>query len=85
MCLFFSKLVCYTFLYWLPLYIQSSTTYSAEVSARLSILFDVGGIFGAIAAGMITDYSGMSACTCASMLVVAVPIVSVRYRLKMYN
>lgn len=27
LCLFFSKLVSYTFLYWLPLYIQSSSEY----------------------------------------------------------
>lgn len=28
MCLFFSKLVSYTFLFWLPLYIQSSSEYN---------------------------------------------------------
>lgn len=27
LCLFFAKLVCYTFLYWLPKYIDSSSTY----------------------------------------------------------
>ncbi|XP_012523580.1 glucose-6-phosphate exchanger SLC37A2 isoform X2 [Monomorium pharaonis] len=71
--LFFAKLVSYTFLYWLPLYIAASTTYSTTMSADLSTLFDVGGIVGAIAAGVLSDYSGMSALTCAAMLGLAFP------------
>ncbi|XP_025074988.1 glucose-6-phosphate exchanger SLC37A2 isoform X2 [Pogonomyrmex barbatus] len=71
--LFFAKLVSYTFLYWLPLYIKASTTYSATVSADLSVLFDVGGIIGAITAGVLSDYSGMSALTCAAMFGFAFP------------
>ncbi|XP_057331397.1 glucose-6-phosphate exchanger SLC37A2 isoform X1 [Microplitis mediator] len=73
--LFFAKLVSYTFLYWLPLYISATTTYSATLSADLSTLFDVGGIAGAIAAGVLSDYSGMSAMTCASMLALAIPML----------
>ncbi|XP_063989628.1 glucose-6-phosphate exchanger SLC37A2 isoform X2 [Diachasmimorpha longicaudata] len=73
--LFFSKLVSYTFLYWLPLYINASTTYSPTLSADLSILFDVGGIAGAIAAGILSDYTGMSAVTCSGMLILAVPML----------
>ncbi|XP_043271416.1 glucose-6-phosphate exchanger SLC37A2 isoform X2 [Venturia canescens] len=71
--LFFAKLVSYTFLYWLPLYISASTTYGARLSADVSTLFDVGGIAGAIAAGILSDWSGMSATTCAVMLVATVP------------
>ncbi|XP_076643449.1 major facilitator superfamily transporter 16 isoform X1 [Halictus rubicundus] len=73
--LFFAKLVSYTFLYWLPLYISASTTYGATFSADISVLFDVGGIAGAIAAGILSDYSGMSAVTCAVMLALAVPVL----------
>ncbi|XP_034187123.1 major facilitator superfamily transporter 16 isoform X2 [Osmia lignaria lignaria] len=73
--LFFAKLVSYTFLYWLPLYIAASTTYSTTLSADVSTLFDVGGIAGAIAAGVLSDYSGMSALTCAVMLGFAVPML----------
>lgn len=73
--LFFAKLVSYTFLYWLPLYIKSSTTLSPTESAQLSTLFDVGGIVGAIVAGGISDYSGMSATTCAGMLLLAIPVM----------
>lgn len=73
--LFFAKLVSYTFLYWLPLYIAASTTYSTTLSADLSTLFDVGGIMGAIAAGVLSDYTGKSALTCAVMLGFAVPML----------
>ncbi|XP_055919106.1 glucose-6-phosphate exchanger SLC37A2 isoform X2 [Eupeodes corollae] len=75
LCLFFSKLVSYTFLYWLPLYIQSSTTLGASLSADLSTVFDVGGIIGAITAGLISDYTGMSATTCSIMLFLACPVL----------
>lgn len=54
-------------------------TYGASDSATLSTLFDVGGIVGAIAAGMLSDYSGMSALTCAVMLILAVPTVSLSF------
>lgn len=47
----------------------------AELSADLSVLFDFGGIVGAIAAGMISDYSGMAASTCSAMLILAVPML----------
>ncbi|KAJ9589449.1 hypothetical protein L9F63_017352, partial [Diploptera punctata] len=74
LCLFFAKLVSYTFLYWLPLYIKASTkTETPTSSAELSTWFDVGGIVGAIVAGSVSDYFGKSACTCASMLILAVP------------
>ncbi|XP_068238216.1 glucose-6-phosphate exchanger SLC37A2-like isoform X2 [Palaemon carinicauda] len=77
LCLFFAKLVSYTFIYWLPNYIKKSTTYSPEESGNLSTLFDVGGIIGAIAAGLLRDYTGMPACTCAVMLITAVPMMFV--------
>jgi len=53
-------------------------TLSPTESAQLSTLFDVGGIVGAIVAGGISDYSGMSATTCAGMLLLAIPMVSIQ-------
>ena len=73
LCLFFAKLVSYTFLFWLPNYISSTTGLDAKSSATLSTFFDVGGIVGGVIAGLISDQSGMSATTCAAMLVAAVP------------
>lgn len=77
--LFFSKLVSYTFLYWLPNYIKNSTTYTPSQSATLSTWFDVGGIVGAILAGVVNDCTGMPASTCSIMLIVAVPMMMVYY------
>lgn len=50
--------------------------YGATTSANLSTLFDIGGIVGAIAAGILSDYSGMSALTCAIMFGFACPAVN---------
>ncbi len=48
---------------------------SAPQAASLSTLFDYGGILGGIAAGLITDRTGMSAATCSVMLIVAIPLL----------
>ncbi|VDO05658.1 unnamed protein product [Rodentolepis nana] len=58
MALFFSKLVSYTFLYWLPNYLSnvSSEALSAESAAWLSTIFDFGGICGGIIAGLLSDH-----------------------------
>lgn len=39
------------------------------------MVFDIGGIVGAILAGYISDASGMSATTCVSMLFVSAPLL----------
>jgi OPA family glycerol-3-phosphate transporter-like MFS transporter 1/2 len=73
LCLGFAKLVSYTFLYWLPRYLSSSTTLNSEQSAYLSTPFDVGGMFGAIIAGYLCDRYKKSGTTCVVMLVLAIP------------
>ena len=75
LCLFFAKLVSYTFLFWLPNYISSTSGLDARSSATLSTFFDVGGIIGGILAGLISDQSGMSASTCVAMLALAIPVM----------
>ncbi|PAA62696.1 hypothetical protein BOX15_Mlig018841g1 [Macrostomum lignano] len=75
MCLFFAKLVSYTFLYWLPNYIKHSNGLDPEKSAFLSTLFDLGGIAGGIAAGLLSDWTGKRAATCAGMLLLAAPML----------
>lgn len=47
----------------------------AELSADISTVFDMGGIVGAILAGVISDSTGMSALTCSSMLLVTAPLL----------
>ncbi|XP_025100346.1 glucose-6-phosphate exchanger SLC37A2-like isoform X1 [Pomacea canaliculata] len=73
LCLFFAKLVSYTFLFWLPKYIGSTTNFDAEKSADLSTLFDVGGILGGIVAGIISDLTGAHGCVCVAMLLAGTP------------
>lgn len=73
LCLGFAKLVSYTFLYWLPRYITQSTVNSSESSAYLSVPFDLGGMFGAILAGYLSDRTKKSATICTVMLVLAIP------------
>ncbi|CAB4010305.1 glucose-6-phosphate exchanger SLC37A2-like, partial [Paramuricea clavata] len=77
LCLFFAKLVSYTFLYWLPYYIAHTdiggVRYDSHKAGDLSIFFDVGGIIGGILAGVISDQSHCSGITCVVMLVFASP------------
>ncbi|XP_052208687.1 putative glycerol-3-phosphate transporter 4 [Diospyros lotus] len=84
LCLFFSKLVAYTFLYWLPFYLSQTAIGGQYVSVKsagnLSTLFDVGGIFGGILAGYISDKLKARATTAASFMYAAIPAMII-YRL----
>ncbi|KAL6127884.1 hypothetical protein ACLB2K_071245 [Fragaria x ananassa] len=77
LCLFFSKLVAYTFLYWLPFYISHTAIdgqYLSDAAAGdLSTLFDVGGVLGGILAGHISDRLDARAITAASFMYCAIP------------
>lgn len=75
LCLLFAKLVSYTFLYWLPLYISNVAHFDAKEAGDMSTLFDVGGILGGVFAGVISDYTGGRATTCCAMLIVAAPML----------
>ncbi|XP_023589855.1 glucose-6-phosphate exchanger SLC37A2 [Trichechus manatus latirostris] len=75
LCLLFAKLVSYTFLYWLPLYIFNVAHFDAKEAGDLSTLFDVGGIIGGILAGLISDYTSGRATTCCIMLILAAPMM----------
>ncbi|XP_065857040.1 putative glycerol-3-phosphate transporter 4 [Euphorbia lathyris] len=77
LCLFFSKLVAYTFLYWLPFYLSQTEIGGEYVSVKsagnLSTLFDVGGIVGGILAGYLSDKLKARATTAASFTYLAIP------------
>uniref|UniRef100_A0A672ZDM7 Glucose-6-phosphate exchanger SLC37A2 n=1 Tax=Sphaeramia orbicularis TaxID=375764 RepID=A0A672ZDM7_9TELE len=75
LCLLFAKLVSYTFLYWLPLYISNVAHFEAKEAGDMSTLFDVGGIVGGIMAGVVSDYTGGRATTCWVMLIAAAPML----------
>ncbi|CAN0908372.1 Putative glycerol-3-phosphate transporter 4 [Linum grandiflorum] len=77
LCLFFSKLVAYTFLYWLPFYLSQTEIggefMSVKSAGNLSTLFDVGGIVGGILAGYISDKLRARAITAATFMYLAIP------------
>lgn len=77
LCLFFAKLVAYTFLYWLPFYVSHTAIdgkyLSSEMAGNLSTLFDVGGVLGGILAGHISDRLDARAITAASFMYCAIP------------
>ncbi|KAL0452575.1 UNVERIFIED_CONTAM: putative glycerol-3-phosphate transporter 1 [Sesamum latifolium] len=77
LCLFFAKLVAYTFLYWLPFYISHTAIegryLTDEESGNLSTMFDVGGVVGGILAGHISDRLDARAITAASFMYCAIP------------
>ncbi|XP_072441941.1 glucose-6-phosphate exchanger SLC37A1 isoform X4 [Chiloscyllium punctatum] len=76
-CLLFAKLVSYTFLFWLPMYLANKEHFEAKKAGDLSTLFDVGGIIGGILAGVISDYTKKRATTCGVMLLLAAPTLYV--------
>ncbi|KAJ6701507.1 GLYCEROL-3-PHOSPHATE TRANSPORTER 1-RELATED [Salix koriyanagi] len=77
LCLFFAKLVAYTFLYWLPFYISHTAIdgkyLSDGTAGNLSTLFDVGGVVGGILAGHISDRLDARAITAASFMYCSIP------------
>lgn len=73
LCLFFSKLVNYTFLYWLPRYITYSTHKSSEDSAYLSVPFDLGGMAGAVLVGYLSDRFKVNGIILSALLLLAIP------------
>ncbi|KAL6633831.1 hypothetical protein ACP70R_026502 [Stipagrostis hirtigluma subsp. patula] len=77
LCLFFCKLVAYTFLYWLPFYISHTAIggeyLSDSAAGALSTLFDFGGVLGGILAGHISDRLDARALTAASFTFAAIP------------
>uniref|UniRef100_A0A4W3HKQ6 Glucose-6-phosphate exchanger SLC37A2 n=1 Tax=Callorhinchus milii TaxID=7868 RepID=A0A4W3HKQ6_CALMI len=75
LCLLFAKLVSYTFLFWLPLYLSHVGHLDPKNAGDISTLFDVGGIIGGILAGVVSDYTGGRATTCYVMLITAAPML----------
>eukprot|EP00250_Pteridium_aquilinum_P016777 c23288_g2_i1 orf=375-2480(-) len=78
-CLFFAKLVAYTFLYWLPFYIRHTEIQgeylSDSTSGNLSTIFDVGGVLGGILAGHLSDRMRARAITAASFMYISIPLL----------
>lgn len=84
LCLFFSKLVAYTFLYWLPFYLRHTAVDGVHLSHKtagiLSTVFDIGGVFGGISAGLISDLIEARAITSVVFFILSIPAL-IFYRL----
>ncbi|WOK91606.1 glycerol-3-phosphate transporter 5 [Canna indica] len=82
-CLFFSKLVAYTFLYWLPFYIRHTDVAGKHVSHKtagiLSTIFDIGGVLGGVSAGFLSDRLDARASTSILFLFFSIPAL-IAYR-----
>lgn len=85
LCLLFAKLVSYTFLFWLPRYIASSTHNNAEHSSYMSTPFDIGGVLGSVLAGYMSDRFNTNGIICNVMLALAIPSVFSYHRYGSYS
>lgn len=76
-CLFFVKLVAYTFLYWLPFYIRhtgiAGVYLTDKMSGYLSTIFDIGGVIGGIIAGHLSDKYNVKAIIAVIFVGCAIP------------
>ena len=75
-CFFFAKFVSYTFLFWLPYYLENIGLSKAR-SGDLSTIFDVGGIVGGILCGVISDKLGKRAIVAAVSMSLAIPAMAI--------
>ncbi|CEL92878.1 unnamed protein product [Vitrella brassicaformis CCMP3155] len=53
---FFVKLIRYTLLFWLPYFLTQHLEYEASIAGYSSMMFDIGGIGGAIFTGYLSDH-----------------------------
>ncbi|CAI5515141.1 unnamed protein product [Closterium sp. Naga37s-1] len=69
LCLFFAKLVAYTFLYWLPFYIKRTEIAGHHLTDAFagvtSTVFDLGGVLGGIVAGHLSDHTDAPLLPCS--------------------
>lgn len=73
-CLSLSKLICYSFIMWLPYYLNI-IGYSQSTANNLSTIYDIGGIVGGILTGYISDKIHARGITCMMMLIITVPVL----------
>ena len=80
---FFIKLIRYSFLFWLPYYLQTSVGFDGGNAGYLSTSFEVGGVLGAVAIGQVSDLlpgRSRASFACASLVAVA-PVLFLYARL----
>uniref|UniRef100_A0AAF5HZ65 MFS domain-containing protein n=1 Tax=Strongyloides stercoralis TaxID=6248 RepID=A0AAF5HZ65_STRER len=66
------KLVNYAFFFWLPFYLSGNYHWSEAAANRLSVWYDIGGIFGSVLGGIISDRLGYRTPVIMGMLVISI-------------
>uniref|UniRef100_A0A0K0EW22 Sugar phosphate exchanger 3 (inferred by orthology to a human protein) n=1 Tax=Strongyloides venezuelensis TaxID=75913 RepID=A0A0K0EW22_STRVS len=66
------KLVNYAFFFWLPFYLAGNYHWSESVANGLSIWYDIGGIFGSVLGGLISDRIGFRTPVIMGMLMASI-------------
>lgn len=83
LCLFFAKLVAYTFLYWLPFYMGHEEIggkfLSSSMAGVASTVFDVGGVVGGILAGHLSDTYQAQATVASVFMFLAIPFMGIYF------
>lgn len=67
------KMVNYSFLFWLPFYLTNKFKWSESVADQISVWYDVGGIFGGIIGGYISDVIKKRSVVIFVLLTLALP------------
>lgn len=75
LCVFFVKLVHYTFFFWLPFIINTLLPINASESAYLTSYYDIGSCIGGAITGHIYDVTDKPALVSSVMLVSSVPLI----------
>ncbi|CAF0825875.1 unnamed protein product [Brachionus calyciflorus] len=67
------KMINYSFLFWLPFYLTNKFKWSESVADQISIWYDVGGIFGGIIGGYVSDLIRKRSVVIFFLLTFAIP------------
>lgn len=74
-CMFFSRMVGYTFHFWLPVFMQKTDVKTASLAAFYSLAYVLGGSIGGILAGIFVDLTKRTATVCALFLLISIPVL----------
>lgn len=70
-CYFCIKLIRYSLLFWLPFYLHTANGFDEVKSGYLSTAFELGGVLGCVAVGVVSDRSTRSRAAVAALTLVA--------------
>lgn len=73
------KLIRYSLLFWLPFYLHTANGFDEVTSGYLSTAFELGGVLGCIAVGVVSDRSTQSRAAVAALTLVALAVAVFAY------